>query len=146
MLESVGIFTHISASSEVEFHRSISWLSSVPELFVNLISSPLLCAFEKSKLPLVSFRSTGKSVSAASTMSWSIVMFFRYWKETFHQSSAWAGKGTSANEKSVTMNRIVLFFQRFYWICFGSLVIPVKLISVINQVNKEYPFKSRCMR
>ena len=29
---------------------------------------------------------------------------------------------------------------------YGSLVIPVKLISVINQVNKEYPFKSRCMR
>jgi hypothetical protein len=31
--------------------------------------------------------------------------------------------------------------------CFsGSLVIPVKSISVISQVNKEYPFKSRCMR
>lgn len=29
---------------------------------------------------------------------------------------------------------------------FGSLVIPVKSISMINQVNKEYPFKSRCMR
>jgi hypothetical protein len=28
----------------------------------------------------------------------------------------------------------------------GSLVIPVKLISVISQVNNEYPFKSRCMR
>jgi len=29
---------------------------------------------------------------------------------------------------------------------YGSLAIPVKSISMINQVNKEYPFKSRCMR